>query len=350
MTELPPRKSRPRRTFSAFGDVRRMPSEYEIVTHGQNWTLRQNRASAFEQNPSSAANLWFLTYRDNSPLRARDWDAFRDPDALTYRAYVNLQSDAETKVGGVLEAHAAAGAGAALDAGTVALLGHAFTPSRYLCHGFQQVQAYIGYMAPSSYITNAAGFATADFLRRVTILAYRTRELQLARPDSGIGSAERALWEDHDGWQPARKAVEYALVTYDWAEAFTALDLVLAPTLDDVLLTQLGQLARGQGDELTWLVTGFLAQDSQRRGRWSRALADVAVAQRPENRAVLGKWIARWSALADDAALGLGGILETAPGHTVTAAEVAAHARAAREEFLAGLLDTASENGKVRAG
>src|SRR5271170_6116772 len=312
MTETP--RQRPRRTFSAFGDVRRMPSEYEIVTQGANWTLRKNRASAFEQNPSSAANLWFLTYRDNSPLRARDWDAFRDPDALTYKTYVNLQADAETKVGGVLEAHAAAGADANLDAQTVALLGHAFTPSRYLCHGFQQVQAYIGYMAPSSYITNAASFATADFLRRVTTIAYRTRELQLARPDSGIGSAERSLWEDHDGWQPARKAIEYALISYDWAEAFTALALVLGPTLDDVLLTQLGQVAKSNSDDLTWLLTSFLAEDSRRRGRWSRALADFAVSQRPENRATFAKWIGRWSAWADDAALGLGTILETAPG------------------------------------
>ena len=106
MTETPARKPGPRRTFSAFGDVRRMPSEYEIVTQGQNWTLRQNRAATFEQNPSSAANLWFLTYRDNSPLQAENWDAYRDPDALTYKAYVTLQSDAETKVHGVLEAHA----------------------------------------------------------------------------------------------------------------------------------------------------------------------------------------------------------------------------------------------------
>ncbi len=347
MTELPPRKPRPRRTFSAFGDVRRMPSEYEIVTHGQNWTLRQNRASAFEQNPSSPANLWFLTYRDNSPLRAQDWDAYRDPDALTYKAYVNLQSDAETKVAGVLEAHAAAGADAALAAGTVTLLGHAFTPSRYLCHGFQQVQAYIGYMAPSSYITNAAGFATADFLRRVTIIAYRTRELQLARPDSGIGSAERARWEEHDGWQPARKAVEYALVTYDWAEAFTALDLVLAPTLDDVLLTQLGQVAKDNGDEETWLLTSFLGEDSRRRARWSRALADLAMRQRPENRAVFAKWIDRWSALADEAALGLGQIFEASAA--VSATDVAAHARTAREQFLAGLLDAASANGSAQA-
>ena len=347
MTETPARKPRPRRTFSVFGDVRRMPSEYEIVTHAQNWTLRQNRAATFEQNPSSAANLWFLTYRDNSPLRAENWDAFRDPDALTYRAYVSLQAEAEAKVHGVLEAHAAADADAALDPAEVALLGRLFTPSRYLCHGFQQVEAYIGYMAPSSYVTNAAAFATADFLRRVTTIAYRTRELQLNHPDSGIGAAERSLWEEHEGWQPARKSVEYALVSYDWAEAFTALNLVLAPTLDDVLLTQLGEVARDRGDDLTWLLTSFLAEDSRRRGRWTRALADLAVAQRPDNRAVLAKWVGRWSALADAAALGLGTLLEADDGRP--AAEVAAHARTAREQFLAGLLGDASGNGSAQA-
>jgi len=335
MSEMPARKSRPRRTFSTFGDVRRMPSEYEIVTEGQNWTLRQNRAATFEQNPSSAANLWFLTYRDNSPLRAGKWDAFRDPDALTYRAYVTLQADAETKVHGALEAYAHA---TAPDAGSMTLLGQLFTPSRYLHHGFQQVEAYIGLMAPSPYITNAASYSTADFLRRVTMIAYRTRELQAAFPDSGIGSGERALWEGHDAWQPTRKAIEYALVSYDWGEAFTALNLVLAPTLDDVLLTQLGQVAKDKGDDLAWQLNALLGEDSKRRGRWSRALADLAVAQRPENRAVLAKWVSRWSALGDDAALGLGTILEAAAG--VPAADVAARARLAREDFLAGLLDT----------
>jgi toluene monooxygenase system protein E len=329
--------ARARRTFSAFGDVRRMPSEYEIVTQGQNWTLRPNRAAAFEQNPSSPANLWFLSYRDNSPLRAENWDAFRDPAALTYRSYVTLQSEAETKLQGILEAHADQGADAALPAGSVTLLARLLTPSRYLCHGFQQAEAYIGFLAPSPYITSAASFSTADFLRRVTTIAYRTRELQIAWPDSGIGSAERSVWEKHDGWQPARKAIEYALVSYDWGEAFTALNLVLAPTLDDVLLTQLGEVARSSGDDLTWLLTSFLAEDSRRRGRWSRALADLAVAQRPDNQAVLGRWISRWSALADEAALGLGTILAAAADNGLAALDVVGHARAARERFLAGL-------------
>jgi toluene monooxygenase system protein E len=101
-----------------------------------------------------------------------------------------LQSDAETKVHGVLETHAEAGTDAGLAEASVALIGGLFTPSRYLCHGFQQVEACIGYTAPSSHITNAAGS-----LRRMTTIAYRTRELSIARPESGIGSAER-FWQE----------------------------------------------------------------------------------------------------------------------------------------------------------
>lgn len=341
MSETPTRKRRPRRTFSAFGDVRKMPSDYEIVTHAQNWTLRRNRPSAFEQNPSSPANLWFLTYRDNSPLKAEDWDQYRDPDALTYRGYVIAQAQEEATLQGALHAHAGVQADAALSSGSAALLARLFTPSRYLSHGMQQVEAYIGYLAPSSYITNAAGFSTADLLRRVTTIAYRTRELQLNRPDSGIGSAERSIWQHDEAWQPARQAIEYALVTYDWGEAFTALNLVLGPTLDDVLFRQLGEVARANGDNLTWLISTYLGADSQRRGTWSRAVADLAVAQRPDNRAVLGKWIDRWSARADDAAHALGTLLETLPEQGVAACDVADRARSAREQYLDGLLEAA---------
>ena len=96
------------------------------------------------------------------------------------------------------------------------------------------------------------------------------------------------------------------------------------------------------------MLTSLLDVDSRRRGRWSRALADLAVAQRPDNRDVLAKWVGRWAARADEVALGLGTILEAAAG--IPAAEVAAHARSAREQFLAGLLETGAASGAVQAG
>lgn len=335
----PTQKGRRRRTFSAFGEVRRMPSEYEIVTHAQNWTVRPDRNAPFEQNPSSAPNLWFVTYRDDSPFRAEDWDAFRAPDKLTYRGYVTLQAESEQKVQGVLERYGAVGADAALPAAWVQALAQLYTPSRYPIHGFQQVEAYIGYMAPTSYVNSSCSLSTADLLRRVTTLAYRTRELQTARPESSIGTTqERSLWETHAMWQPLRKTVETLLATYDWGEAFVAHNLVLMPTIEDVLCRQLAEIARDNGDDETWLLEGLLAADRTRRNVWSRALLEMVLAQQPATAAVVKRWVGRWAARADEAAGALAESLSSLPEHSRGAAEIMAGARAARESLLDGLL------------
>ncbi len=325
---------RRQRTWSAFGDVRRMPSEYEIVTEGTNWTLREGRQATFQQNPSSPANLWFRTYRDLSPLQAGNWDAFRDSDALIYRKYVALQHEQENAVSGMLDEYSDAGHDGRLAAGWLDTLQMLFCATRFPLHAAQQVQAYIGLMAPSSYITGCATFAAADLLRRVSLVAYRTRELDLAHPDRGFGAGERALWQDHEAWQPARELIELALVSYDWAEAFTAMNLVILPTLDDILLRQLREIAQEGGDELTWLLLGYLSADSERRARWSTALAKLALADRPDNLAVLEKWTGIWAPQADAAAAGLAGYL-AGHGHADDGRSVAAEAAQARERLLA---------------
>jgi len=85
MTEAsPPRPKRRLKTWSSLGQLGRIPSEYEIVTHDLNYTTRPNRTSALESNPTTPANMWFLTYRDKSPLQADDWLGFRDPASDKY--------------------------------------------------------------------------------------------------------------------------------------------------------------------------------------------------------------------------------------------------------------------------
>ncbi|HVR64434.1 MAG TPA: toluene hydroxylase [Polyangia bacterium] len=323
-----------RRTWTGFGDLRKVPSEYEIVTHDTNYTARKNRDAALEQNPSSAANLWFLTYRDRSPLRADSWLDFRDPDEMTYRRYVTTQDQQETVVSGVLEKYAAADRDRQLGPGWRAALAALFAPTRFPLHGLQMCAAYLGQMAPSSYITNCAAFAAADLLRRVSLVAYRTRELQRAFPEDGFGTAERRLWEADEPWQGARRAVELALTAYDWAESFAAVNLALLPTLDDLWLRQLGEAARVNGDEETWLLLANLAADAARCRRWSAALARYAVDQRPENAAVLRRWIDVWAPRADQAVAGLASYLAALPEHQHPEEEARASARRARATFL----------------
>jgi len=323
------------RTWSALGDLGRVPSDYEIVTHGLNYTFRPNRAAALESNPTAPMNMWFRTYRDKSPLQADNWDGFRDPDELTYRKYVTLQDEAETVAEKVLDEFNAVDHDRTLSPEWLRVLGSVFTPMRYPTHGFQMCQAYLGLMAPSSYTQTASVFAAADLLRRVTLVGYRTRQLQMAHPDSGFVTGEREVWETDAGWQPTRRAVEQVLCAYDWGECLTAVNLVLRPTLEEVLLRQLALVADANGDQLTWLLLSNLATDSDRAARWTAALARYAVAARPENADVLAKWVDRWSPRADEAAAGLAHMLATLPATSRDETLTLQAASAARARVLA---------------
>ena len=323
-----------RRTWSDFGDVRRVPSEYEIVTHNTNWTLRKGRASALEASASSPANLWFLTYRDRSPLHVEDWSSFRDPDEITYRRYVTIQDEQETVVASLLEKYAAAGHDKAHSPTWRSCLAKLFAPARYSAHAMQMTYAYLAHMAPSSYISNCAAFAAADMLRRVSLTAYRTRELQRTWLEDGFGLAERAVWETEPGWQEARKALELSLIAYDWAECFCAINLVLRPSIEHVLNCQLGELARRNDDEQTWLLLSNLSLDSERCDRWSAALARFAIDRRPGNRDVLRRWIAKWAPRADLAVAGLSNLMCGLASNAASESEIASGARSRREALL----------------
>jgi toluene monooxygenase system protein E len=328
MTESPPpRPQRRLKTWSSLGQLGRLPTEYEIVTHDLNYTTRPGRASALESNPTTPANMWFLTYRDSSPLRADDWRGFHDPDQLTYRTYVILQDQQETVLESVLDEYGPAPYDASLPGPWVECLATLFTPTRFPVHALQMCTAYLGYMAPSSGISNCAVFGAGDLLRRVSLVAYRTQ--QLAETTDAVGRAERALWERHEAWQPAREALEKLLTAYDWGECFTAMNLVLRPTLDQLLLRQLADAARDTGDDLTWLLLGNLAADAARCIRWSTALSRYAIEQRPGNREVLRRWAARWTPRAEAAAAGLAQLLPAGRAGTVERANLA------RREVLA---------------
>jgi toluene monooxygenase system protein E len=328
-----PRPNRRLKTWSSLGQLGRIPSAYEIVTHDLNYTARENRTSALESNPTTPANMWYLTFRDKSPLRAPDWRGFRDPDEITYRKYVTMQDEQETVVEGILDEYGPAGHDALLPPEWVECLGTLFTPTRFPVHALQMCTAYLGHIAPASYISNCAVFAAGDLLRRVSLVAYRTKQLA-EETSSSIGSGERAVWERNECWQPAREALEKLLTAYDWGECFTAMNLVLRPTLDQILLGQLANVAHDNNDDLTWLLLGNLATDAERAVRWSTALAQYAIEQRAGNRDVLQRWADRWAVRAEAAAAGLGQLFEQLPVGGRSAQTVENAANSARRRVL----------------
>ncbi len=286
------------KTWSALAERRRRATEYEIVTHRLHYRTR-NPEAPYELDPNLFMNRWYKQHVNAVRLRHDDWDSFRDPDALIYRAYTTLQDTQEDYVDTLLDEHNRSGYDRTLPAEWVALLARLYTPSRYALHTVQMASAYLAQMAPASTITNCAIFQEADTFRWLCRTAYRTRELANAHPAAGFGD-ERGTWEDDDAWQGLRELMERTLVAYDWDEHLVALTLVAKPAIDEACVRQLGAAARAAGDPLLAMLHDAQWRDVERARRWSSALIHYACTQ-AGNAEVLAGHLAKWAPLGERA-------------------------------------------------
>jgi toluene monooxygenase system protein E len=290
----------------------------------------------FELDPESPINAWYLRNREGSPLQVDDWEDFRDPYKLTYRDYVAMQHDREIVVDALVDRSESGGLVAGLHPAWIATLKELFVPLRFPIHILQMVSLYVGQMAPSSYITNCSHFQAADEMRRIQRIAYWTKVISNAHGSEIAETAPtREIWESDPAWQPLRKALETLMVAYDWGEAFTALDVVLKPTLDTLFNDCLSELAGQNDDGFVAEVCAEFSHDSARSRHWTQALTNYALERDASLSAVFESWVSKWLPLAEDAAIGLAPLFAKAPA-PLDAAHVINKARATREEFLIG--------------
>ncbi len=285
------------KTWSSFGKLGRKPNEYEIVTHNMNHTFG-GEGLPLEMGPDVHGNVWLREHRDAHVFGVRDWNAFRDPSELTYRKYCHDQDEQETYVDGLLRDFTEVKkSDAALSEGALEFLQLAMSPCRYLGHGEQMLAAYIQQISPSAYVGNCASFQTADALRRVQRVAYRTKQLDNAHPLRSFGRSERTVWEKDPDWQPIRKAIELLLVQYDLDRAFVGFQLVVKPIVDNLFLDQFAVVARSLGAEIDALISANLLVDSQRSNRWAIALTRYIQQQNPNSHDTLRRLLAEQLAL-----------------------------------------------------
>jgi toluene monooxygenase system protein E len=154
-------------------------------------------------------------------------------------------------------------------------------------------------MAPSGRITITALFQAADEMRRVHGIARRMGHLRWADPAAPERS--RQQWQSLAEWQPLRRAVETALVAFDWGEALVALNLCLKPMCEGLFLGELGRLARQRQDFLLGELLASFDEDGRWHRAWSGDLIRLAVGERGENQSAIQRWIDRWYPAAREA-------------------------------------------------
>jgi len=274
------------RTYWHLAGLGRKPSDYEIATS----RLLYHPQQGFEVAVPLAD--WYARYQRGSPLQCCDWERFHDPRETTYSSYTARRHEAEMYVDGILRSIDETGYDARLDPAWCAVLEATLPTLRYPVHGLQMVAAYVGQMAPCGRITITAALQTADEIRRVQRYAYRMCQLQQTWP--GFGEQARARWEQSPPWQPLRELIERLLVTWDWGEALVALNLVVKPAFDGVLMTRFAGLARRAGDDRDEALCLALEEDCRWHRQWTAALLQMACADRPENRDAIAAWFEAW--------------------------------------------------------
>jgi toluene monooxygenase system protein E len=297
------------KTYWHLLQQKRMPTEYETVTSkllcytGEGFTGKR-----FELDVP--LKDWYRRYQQESPLVCSSWEKFRDPRETTYTKYTEVQREKEIFVDGILDEIELTGYDAHLRPEWLRTLPRVVAPFRYPGHGFQMIASYIGQMAPSGRITIAAALQSADEMRRIQRIAYRIRQLQLIYP--GFASDSRTLWQTDSLWQPLREVVERLLITYDWAESFVGLNLVLKPLVDELFMKYLSDVALREDDYLLGQIFYSLNEDCQWHRQWSESLVRMAIEDHAHNRDTIQAWINQWYPMAARAVSALASILEDA--------------------------------------
>ena len=278
------------KTYSHLMAAKRVPTQYELVTSRLHYYLTHG------VSVRTPVTLWYERYQAGSLLQADDWEAFADPAQTTYASYVHLRADREVYAAEVLSR--AAEADRTLPDAWASAAAEVLGALRFPRHALMMTAGYVGSIAPSSRITAAAAFQMGDEVRHTHRLAERAASL-LAAED--VARRSRAIWLTDAAWQPLRRLVEELLVTYDWGESFTALNLVVKPMLDGIATPGLSLRAGATGDRVTRDLLGSLGADASWHRSWTKALVLVALRQQPSNEAPLRRWIAEWRPRAEEA-------------------------------------------------
>jgi hypothetical protein len=282
------------KTYSHLAENKMIPSEYEIATT----KLHYYPDRGFEVK--MPLESWYAKYQTESHFSSKNWERFADPRHTTYSAYTKIQSAKESFVMGIFQSMESQKFNEQLSPEWRLIYEQVFTPLRYPCHGLQMMAAYIGQMAPASRVTIAAAFQTADEIRRIQWLAYR--QAMIADSFSDFGANSKIAWQKDALWQPLRKLIETLLVTYDWGEAFVALNLVVKPAFDKVFMEDFAAKAHQMGDYLIPEIFGSLNEDCLWHQTWSEALMEVLEEEGNEVALkAVGEWEDKWRPLAEDA-------------------------------------------------
>src|SRR4029077_12034663 len=158
-----------------------------------------------------------------------------------------------------------------------------------------------------------------------------------------LDQGAKQRWLEDPVYQPMRSLAERLMLsTDDWGELAVAVNLVVAPILAEVSMSQL--VRRGgphRGDSVTPFIVSTTERDRRRNPGWTEELVRMVTSEKVEaaaaNREVVAGWIADWTPPVLDAARALRPVFEQARVDVVSFDNAMATALQAQREVVEAL-------------
>ena len=334
------------RDFTYIKPKSRRLTEYEALTvHMQPDMQGFDHARGRIEQPE-----WYLLRDDGTPLwdpastalEVSDWFEWRDPSQHWQRTYVRHQEQQEGAIERMTEDAALDGSLAEIDARWI----RGVLCDHYRAWSFFEYAVFRS-LAPaqrealSDTLGNALCFQSFDHLRHAQDVICYLVELE-HHSDAVDDAAGKRNWMDNPAYQPSRRLAEEIMGCRDWCELMLGLNLVVAPLLQQLAVSELvRRAALPNRDAVAAHIVLTAERDRRRNLAAAQALAEFVVAEdnprADANRACIQAWLDDWTARADGAAVALAPAFDAVPVPAISHAEALARARAATAALVTGL-------------
>lgn len=225
-------------------------------------------------------------------VRLEDWEQFRDPAKLYYATYCYSRADLQTKIKGQFEAADRYGWFKNMDPAFVNTISELFPVLRHLIFGESVAFMYIGRAAVGTAIEQCATYQCYDELGTAQLLTRICLELEEQNPT--ILQDGKQTWMEDKKYQKLRALTERLMVTWDWAEAMVATNLVLDLILYPLFFEEMTALASKKGVMGYMAFSQFFMEMAEYEKNYTYELVKMLLADRPENKEILQSYINKW--------------------------------------------------------
>lgn len=223
-----------------------------------------------------------------------DWYAFKDPRQYYYGAYTITRSRQQDAMEKSFDFVSRRGLLSNLPDTSRQHIAALFVPLRHVEWAANTNNCYVTAYGWGTAITQATMFHSMD---RLGLAQYLSRIGLLLDGNTGSSLVEgKQRWLESATWQPLRKTIEHLMVVRDWFETYVAQNLVLDGLLYPLVYMYVDAALAAQHGAGLSMLNEFATTWFDETTRWVDATVKTAVAESPENAALIAGWIEHWSA------------------------------------------------------